>query len=618
MPIEELKKATRIDEERIQKLKELFPEAFAEGKLNLSILNEEILGGIDEDTDQNLEEFFGLQWNGKREARRLSFLPSSGTLKSIDEDGINVEKTNNLIIEGDNLEVLRSLQKSYYKKVKLIYIDPPYNTGSDFLYKDDFKDTVDKYLQKSGQADEGGLLTSNPKSGGRFHANWLNMLYPRLRLARNLLKEDGAIIVSIDDNELANLRLILDEIFGEENFIATVIWQRKVSPSNDAQYFSSDHEYIVIYARSKAHYKLRRLERSEKQNLYYTNPDNDSRGGWNSVAYTCNKTKTERPNLYYGITNPHTGEVIYPKETAVWGFSREVHEKHLKDNRIYWGIDGKSKSPRFKKFLFEAGRVVPRSIQPYTEVGHTQEATKELANLLPNSGFLYPKPTRLIKRLIELVVEPDKDEIVMDFFAGSGTTGQAVLELNNEDNGNRSFILVQVPEKTPVATYRTITEVTKERMRKVIEQIKEKNGLIENSDLGFAVYKLEKSYFRKWENYEVDNIDQLESNLDILMNTPFTNNWTPKDIMIELILNQGFPLNSSIKEIRGETRNTIWIAQHVSIPFSLIACFEEKIEKETVEYLILRSENSVLVCLDEALTNEAKVILSEKMKVKTI
>ncbi|AEJ38632.1 Site-specific DNA-methyltransferase (adenine- specific) [Sulfobacillus acidophilus TPY] len=365
-----------------------------------------------------------------------------------------VSLNDNLIIHGDNLVALKALLPIYAGQVKCIYIDPPYNTGEEkWVYNDNvnspmMRDWLGKVVDKED-------LTR--------HDKWLCMMMPRLKLLHMLLSEEGAIFVSIDDNEVHHLRPLLDDIFGENNFIASLVWQKKVSPSNDAKWFSSDHEYVVVYAKKKDIWRPNRLERTAAQLDFYQNPDNDPRGPWNSVAYTCNKSKEERPNLFYPIRNPNTGQVIYPKETAVWAYSETVYRKHVAENRLYWGKDGTSSMPRLKRFLSEVGNVVPRSILPYAEVGHTQEATSRYREIFPNGGFSYPKPPRLIERILSIATNPDEEDIVLDSFAGSGTTAHAVLEANSKDGGNRRFILIEMENYADT--------ITAERVRRVIQGV---------------------------------------------------------------------------------------------------------------------------------------------------
>ncbi|MBY0596487.1 site-specific DNA-methyltransferase [Bacillus bingmayongensis] len=623
MSIEKLLKQSRIDENRIEQLKNLFPEVVNDGKINIQRLQEEILGLDNNLIEDNTEEVYELNWTGKRESRQLAFLPNEGTLKYGNQEGISQEDTKNVFIEGDNLEVLRILQKSYSGKVKLIYIDPPYNTGTDFVYKDDYKEPLDRYLEKSGQADEEGLLTSNPKSSGRYHANWLNMMYPRLKLARNLLKDDGVIFVSIDDNEQNNLKKIMDEIFGEDNFITTIVWQKNYSPRNDAIYFSDMHEYILVYAKRKKNNKHDQrgwsrnlVPRSEKQLALYKNRDDDPRGPWKADNLTV---KSYSAKYDYPITTP-SGRVVNPPVNSCWRVSKEKFQELVEDNRIWFGETGNN-VPALKRFISEVqDGTVPVTWWKREDYGDNQEATKELRQLFSDTGvpFETPKPVRLIKNIIQLSTQPHDNDIVLDFFAGSGTTAQAVLELNAEDKGNRRYILVQIPDKTNNEHYPDMAEVTKERIRRGIKKINEKDNNEENFDRGFKVYKLSKSNLKKWDTYNGTNIEQLEANLDMFNSAYFTEGWTPKDVVIELMLNQGFPLDSSIKKIEVGTNNSLWIVKHTDVPFDLLVCLDDELETETVQYITQTHINNTFVCLDDALTNVAKVLLSETMKVKTI
>ncbi|MFZ0389361.1 MAG: site-specific DNA-methyltransferase, partial [Calditrichia bacterium] len=393
-------KSPDLVNENFEKLAVLFPNCVTEGAegkaIDFDLLKQELSHAVVEGN----KERYRLEWPGKREAIVTANLPTTKTLRPVREDSVDFDNTENLYIEGDNLEVLKLLQESYLGKVKMIYIDPPYNTGKDFVYKDNFSKDAQEELIESGQKDEyNQRLVANPETAGRYHSDWLSMMYPRLKLARNLLDKDGAIYISIDDNEVDSLEKICKDIFGEINFVSKLVWKKRVSPANDSQWFSSDHEYLVVFAKDKETWYPNRLERSEKQNSYYKNPDNDPNGPWNSAAYTCNKNKDERPNLYYPLINPITGEEVWPRETAVWAYSKETHAQHVKEGRLYWGADGKSKSPRKKQYLTEAKKVVQRSVLDYTEVGSTQSATLDFLQLFDHNYFTYTKPVDLIKRI---------------------------------------------------------------------------------------------------------------------------------------------------------------------------------------------------------------------------
>jgi adenine-specific DNA-methyltransferase len=430
--------------ERLAALKTLFPEAFTEGKIDFERLKQALGASI-----QTVRERYSLNWAGRTHAINALQSLSVGTLQQAREESVGFDTTEHLIIEGDNLEVLKLLQKSYFGKVKMIYIDPPYNTGNEFIYPDNFREGLEDYLKFSGQMSaEGTATTSNKETNGRYHSKWLSMMYPRLFLAKNLLRDDGVIFVSIDDHEVYNLRLMMNEIFGEENFLATIVWQKKYAPSNDTVDFSATHDYVMVYGKvrpyngsGKAIALLGRVDRTEEQNKLYKNPDNDQRGDWASDNYLCNKSAEQRPNLYYPIIHPKTGNEIWPDRTAVWRYSQERHAQNVRENRVWWGLEQENQVPRYKRFLSEVQGVVSDTWWIHKDSGHNDEAKKQLKALFPDTSITFdtPKPSRLIKRIVKLASPDDAagDDIILDFFAGSGTTAQAVLELNNED-GKRS------------------------------------------------------------------------------------------------------------------------------------------------------------------------------------
>lgn len=588
--------------DNLDQLKTLFPEAITEGKIDFEVLKQ-LLGGAVEER----EEKYGLNWHGKRRARQLALTPSTGTLRPCPEDSEDWGTTQNLMIEGDNLEVLKLLQKSYAGKVKLIYIDPPYNTGKDFVYPDDFRDNIKNYLELTGQVEAGKKLGSNTEASGRFHTDWLNMMYPRLKLARSLLKTDGAVFISCDDNEVQNLRALMDDVFGAENFIATVIWQKVYSPKNTARHFSEDHDYIIIYAKDAEIWMPRLLPRTEEMEARYANPDKDPRGPWKPGDLSARNYYGEGT---YAITCPSGRVIDGPPSGTYWRVSKERFEELNRDERIWWGYDGNN-VPAIKRFLSEvkSGRV-PQTLWTYQEVGHTQEAKKELISLVdfPNSDVVFdtPKPTRLIRRILQLATAPgDKAEnndgflgvadtreeyltvsappqqkqpkpppdIVLDFFAGTGSTMDAVFRQNAEDGGNRQCILVQLPEPLEGGTHslRTIADIAKERLRRAAAKIKAdlqitqidadntkpKTGdlfavnLSESApsadkkpalDLGFRVFKLDSSNIRAWEP-DRDNLAQ--SLFDATEHLKADR--TEQDILFELLLKLGLELTVPIE-----------------------------------------------------------------------
>lgn len=535
-----------------------------------------------------------------------------------------------MIIEGDNLEVLRVLRKAYAGRVKLIYIDPPYNTGNDFVYKDDFSDPVERYLELTGQAGGEGLRTSNPKTAGRYHSNWLNMMYPRLRLARELLRNDGVMFISIDDNELMNLRALMDEIFGAENFLATVCWQKKYAPANDKIDFSYTHEYVVVYCKNKkysdsgkAEALLNKMGRSEENNKAYKNPDDDPEGDWKPGDYTCAKTAEQRPNLYYPIEHPKTGEQIWPSRTRVWAYSEDRHKENLRQKRVFWGVSQENKVPSYKRYLKEMGGIVSDTWWEHEDVGHTDEAKKEFRALFPDAGdaFDTPKPTRLMKRILELATDPHEDHIVLDFFAGSGTMGQAVMDQNAVDEGSRRFVLVQVPEPTPESSAArsagllTIAEVTKERVRRTIKKLQEA-GLGANGDLGFQVFKLHRTNVKAWRSVEDGDMTKLRGQLFDRVSS-LVEGWTPEGARTETMLVEGHPLDSKLERLTDFSENEVWCATHPELNTQLLMCFDKDIQSSTVQALS-DYDDAVFVCQDTALSDTVKQRIADTLKVKTL
>lgn len=435
---------------------------------------------------------YKFEWKGKAECFQIVGKRTTGTLRPCIEGSVNFDETQNLYIEGDNLEVLKILQRAYFNKVKMIYIDPPYNTGHDFIYSDDFKDPIEHYKEVTSQATK-----SNPETMGRFHTAWLNMMFPRLRLAYNLLREDGVIFISIDDHEVHNLRKICDEIFGEENFVRNVIWEKKYSPANDSKVISDNHDHILVYCKNLTNWEMGLLPRTEEMNKRYTNPDNDPRGDWKPGGLSA---KSYSAKYDYPIKTPN-GNIVSPPRGSCWQVSKERLKELIQDNRIYWGQDGASK-PQIKQFLSEVKQgLVSRSIWKFDEVGHNQISRKEITDLFGNFIFDTPKPVSLLKRIL-IVANTKSDDIILDFFSGSATTAHAVMELNKEDGGNRKFIMVQLPELCNENTeafksgYKNICEIGKERIRRAGKKLLEESNQITLEgnktplDIGFKVFKI--------------------------------------------------------------------------------------------------------------------------------
>lgn len=547
-------KSLNITEDKLAQLKQLFPEVFAEDKVDFDklklILGEETLAK---------EERYELNWAGKYDAFKEIQKQTTATLIPDPENSIDFDTSENIFIEGENLEALRVLQKSYYGKIKMIYIDPPYNTGNDsFVYPDDYTERRSEYEERTGIKDEDGFLNKqdlwkkNTKENGQFHSVWLSMMYPRLFLARNLMREDGVIFVSIDDNEVSNLKLLMDMVFGEENFIASIVWERSFSPINLKKHFSESHDYIICYARDINQLRCNGLKRSKEANSRYTNPDNDYRGLWTSSDMTVGPVIASK---VYEIITP-SGKKIKPTNGRCWLFDKNKFQEMVKDNRIWFGKSGEN-VPRVKKFLSEVKQgITPMTLWKYTEVGHSQEAAQQLKKLFGGKDlFDYPKSVPLIQRMLELYTQDN--DIILDFFGGSGTTPHAVLKLNQEDKGNRKFICVQMPEPTPEnseakkAGYETISQISQARIKKVIEQIKaEQEGKLdfdkENpQDLGFKSFKLAPSNFKTWRS---DAEGEALAEQLALFQSPYKEGTEQENMLYELLLKAGFPLTVPIQK----------------------------------------------------------------------
>ena len=569
--------------QNVENLKNLFPECVSEGKIDIAVLKQLI--GTSLLPEEEKDEKYGLNWFGKRKARQIALTPSTGTLRPCKEDSVDWDTTKNLMIEGDNLEVLKILQKSYSSKVKLIFIDPPYNTGSDFIYNDDYFDNIRNYLDITGQTEEGAKIQANVETHGRFHTSWLNMVYPRLKIARNLLCRSGTIFITIDDNEVDNLKKVCSEIFGVENFLGCITWQKKYAPANDTVDFSATHDFILVYAKERTvgangRYEaiLNREARTTDMDKAYINPDHDQRGVWKPGDYTCNKSSDERPNLFYSILQPNTREEIYPNRSRVWAYSKDMHERNVADHRVWWGIDGTNKVPAYKRFLNEVEGVVAQTVWDWNDVGHNDEAKKELKSVFDDesSGFETPKPTRLIRRIIKLATTSSNGELILDFFAGSGTTAHAVYDQNSEDSGNRRCISIQLPEQTGNPTFPLISTITKERLRRAGKRIRQDNPMF-NGDLGFRVFKLDSSNIRAWEP-EWDTLeDVVKNSVDHIKDGR-----TEADILYELLLKLGLDLSVPIEEKKISEKKVYAIGAG-----TLIVCLDKKIARSHAEPLAL-------------------------------
>ena len=553
-----LAQSADIVSNNLSQLQELFPEVFAEGKIRFDVLRQLLGDDVDE-----ADEKYGLNWHGKRRARQIALTPSTGTLRPCPDESIDWATTQNLMIEGDNLEVLKLLQKSYAGKVKLIYIDPPYNTGKDFVYPDNFHDSIGNYLELTGQVEGGAKVSANTDASGRFHTDWLNMMYPRLRVARTLLKPDGAIFISIDDHELENVRIVCNEIFGEENFVGTFVWRRRASSALADRLVSTDHEYVVVYQ----HTNFCSIG-VPKDFDGYKNPDNDPRGPWVSGDLTVGMNKDLRPNQFYDLIDPTTGVSFPANPNRVWAYIPESMNKLLQEKRVLFPSDA-SRRPMLKRFKSELKSDVNPVSTWLTDIGLNTESTKELQDMFGQSPFDYAKPTSLLKFIIKTTV--GDNELVLDFFAGSGTTGQATLEANVEGDSRR-YILVQLPEPIDNRDFSTISEITKERLRRSSKKVRTENPMF-SGDTGFRVFKLDKSNIREW-NPSHENLAQtlLDHHEHILEGR------TEADIVYELLLKLGLDLCVPMESRTVAGKSVGAVGGGV-----LMLCLAEKISAKEVE-----------------------------------
>lgn len=567
--------SANIVADNIAKLRAMFPELLTETGGTAAINVDVLKALVGDATAYDGDEKYGLNWHGKRKARQIALTPSTGTLRPCPEESVEWETTQNLMIEGDNLEVLKLLQKSYAGKVKLIYIDPPYNTGKDFVYPDKFQDNIQNYLELTGQIDSGMRVTTNTESSGRFHTDWLNMIYPRLKLAQSLLRHDGVIFISIDDGEVGNLKKICDEIFGEENFVSTLIWEKRYSPQNAVQWFSESHDFILVYASNKEFWKPNLLERSDEMNARYRNLDNDPRGNWKPADATAQAGHGTAAQFYDFITP--SGQKFTPPNGRCWVYTKPRMEEMLRENRLWFGTSGNN-APSIKRFLSEVKQgVACQTIWKYDEVGHNQEGKKEIKEIFPEEvPFDTPKPTRLLERILKLGTEESSNDLVLDFFGGSGTTAHAVYTVNSLDNGGRRFILVQLPEATSNGQFKNIAEVTKERIRRAGKIIKENDPLF-TGDVGFRVFKLDTSNIRAWNPNSSDLKTSLFDHLEHI-----EPGRSSDDILYEILLKLGLDLcvPIEVREIAGKQVNSVGAGV-------LMACLDESIKASEAEALAL-------------------------------
>ena len=591
--------------ENFQKLAALFPNAVTEtidenGEVVRAIDKDVLMQEISCTVVDGKEERYQFTWPDKKKSVLLANAPISKTLRPCREESVDFDTTENLYIEGDNLEVLKLLQETYLGKIKMIYIDPPYNTGNDFVYEDDFAQSTEEYLANSGQFDEeGNRLVKNLDSNGRFHTDWLNMIYPRLKLAKDLLSDDGVIFISIDDNEQENLKKCCDEVFGGQNFVAQLVWERAFSPKNDARFVSNSHDYVLMYAKNITQFVIGRLPRTAEANARYSNPDNDPRGVWMSSDISV---KTYNAECDYPITAP-SGRVIEPPAGRCWSLSKKAFLERLQDNRIWFGPDGNG-VPRIKRFLTDLKHegMAPTSIMFFKDVGHSQEGAQEVSKLLDGGFFSGPKPQRLMQRLLTLA-NLKNDSVVLDFFSGSASTAHAVMQLNAKDGGHRKFVMVQLPEETDEkseaykAGYKNICEIGKERIRRAAKKIAEENPEAA-FDGGFRVLKCDssnmKDVYYSPADFDMNRLDTMEDNIK--------EDRTAEDLLFQVMLDLGVELSSKIEETVIADKKVFDVAG--ADDRSLIACFDKDVNEETIK-AIAQKKPSYFVMRDSSLVNDS-------------
>ena len=580
-----------IEQTNLDKLRSVFPECVSEGKLDI----DKLLSLCGEYIDNDFEKY-KFEWKGKANCLRLAQKRSTGTLRPCPEESVDWDTTQNLYIEGDNLEVLKLLQTAYYRKVKMIYIDPPYNTGNDFVYADDFADPMARYKEVTQQTTK-----SNPETMGRYHTNWLNMMYPRLRLAANLLRDDGVIFISIDDNEVTNLRKVCDEVFGEENFVGCGVWKRRTSSAMDQSKVSTDHEYLLMYHKGQflpfAGYK--------KDYKGYSNPDNDPRGPWVAGDLTVGMNADMRPNQYYDLVDPKTGKVYHPSYNRVWSYAPDSMQKLIEEDRIVFPEDT-SQRPMKKRFANELKSDANPFSTWMSEVGLNTEGTRAVYTLFDDKSlFNYAKPISLIKTIVSQVT--GQDDIVLDFFSGSATTAHAVMQLNAEDGGNRRFILVQLPElcdeksEAYKAGYKNICEIGKERIRRAGKKILEEHTQVtmdedkSTLDVGFRVFKLDTSNLKTWDATPIEDeqLDLLYQRMNTMIHRVKPER-TDLDMIYEIMLKLGVPLTYSVTLFSINNKTVYGVGNDCL----LLVCLAEDVRPEDVEQMTEYAPAKIIISRD--------------------
>ncbi|HJQ08735.1 MAG TPA: site-specific DNA-methyltransferase [Candidatus Saccharimonadales bacterium] len=605
--------------DEVRRLKEIFPQFVKDGEVDFNAIKTWL---SDNGSLASAEEKYGLGWAGKTEAIQAIKRKATATLKPDKEQSKDWDITQNLFIEGDNLETLKLLLRHYGGKVKMIYIDPPYNTGKDFVYKDSFQEGISDFKLRTGQNKEGSNYSTNSNTSGRYHSNWLSMMYPRLFYAKQLLNDNGVIFVSIDDNEVHNLREVMDEVFGAENFVCQLIWEKVHTRKNSAQYFSYNHDYILCFARSKSDWRRNLIPREDRS--AYSNPDNDPKGDWKADPITAHNEYSAN----YKIQKPN-GTILERPAGRYWAYSEESWNAKVSANAVIWG-DGDS-YPMVKRYLAEVqDGLVPQTIFDRKFAGDSARAKKDIDELNLSKGLLfdYPKPVLLIKRLLQIGTTVADDDIVLDFFAGSGTTAHAVMEQNADDGGNRKWICVQLAEETALHSearkqgFTTISQIARERIKRAGDRLtkdyhQEVKDRKTRLDTGFKAFKLAASNYRHWQPIEADaeNLRQLMlEQAQQSLEHPLVEKYEVMDVIYEVLLKEGMDLNSSVEEknLNGSVFYEITDGERRAV-----LTLAEKIDIELTENLGL-GHDDLFVCLDSSLTDSTKANLAQSIKLKTI
>jgi adenine-specific DNA-methyltransferase len=613
-----------ITHEKIENLKDLFPEIFTDGVIDFDKLR--LLLG--ESVDARPERY-SFSWAGKRDSIGLLQTPTHATLKPDKKESVDFDSTRNVFIEGENLEVLKLLYKSYFGQIKMIYIDPPYNTGNDFVYPDNYSEPLETYLKLTGQRSNiGDLLTNNPETSGRFHSTWLSMMYPRLALARQLLRDDGVIFVSIDDNEIYNLRMLMNEVFGEENFIECFVWKKSYGGGAKEKYAVTQHEYILLFARNLANVSELWLPPDPKAEArYYRYKDSkiETRGPYRLNPLEATKSMDKRENLIFPIPLPWGGEV-WPKRQ--WWWSRERVFRVLAEDGLVFTKSDEGATVSYKQYLRdEEGR--ERRAKPFSVIDgiYTQHGTADLTSLFDGQSIIqFPKPVALIKKLLNMATEVEHGDLILDFFAGSCTTSQAVMELNREDGGNRRYICVQLPMPTPKdsparkAKYETIADIGKERIRRVIAKMKldDEGKLPQNrtEDLGLKIFKLDESNIQTWQINEAASLEEYVKQMK-LATDPLIEGWKVEHVIWEIAIKEGYALTSSVELSKGVKSNKVYRVTDIAKEQFFLICLDNKIDL-TLPVALNLTKDDLFICRDSALNDSLAANLALQCRLKTI